>query len=190
MKLRNLLVLLLVATAAQAPLSAKNKKPSVPEVFGSARTVYVESVNGQQFDRDLDPEDREAIADVQDALQAWKRYRLVTQREEADLVFVVRKGFVHPSEMGSGDTPGGWNPGRGIPGDDRPVQPLPGDEGRASADLLKVCQVNADGKLTNPLWVRTLAEGLNPPQVLLFRQFRDEVDKAYPMPAADGGTTQ
>jgi hypothetical protein len=190
MKLRNLLVFLLLVSPAFLPLRAKSKKPTVPAVFGSARTAYVESVNGQQFDRDLDAEDREAIADLQDALGAWKRYRLVTQREEADIVFVVRKGIPNPSQRGGGETPGGWSPGRGLPGGDRPQQPMPGDGDLASADMLEVCQVNADGKLTKPLWERTLQEGLNPPQVLLFQQLREEVDKAYPLPPAGGGTKQ
>jgi hypothetical protein len=70
MRMRDIAVLLLLGFAAAGLLRAKDKKPSVPEVFGRAHTAYVEAVDGQQFDRGLDPDEREAIADVQDALQA------------------------------------------------------------------------------------------------------------------------
>jgi hypothetical protein len=209
MRMRSLPVLLLAGLAAAGLLPAKDKKPSVPEVFGRAHTAYVEAVEGQQFDRNLDPDEREAIADVQDALQRWKRYRLVTEREDADIVFVVRKGRVFARD-GNGDLgnpnqdpnvggPGGGpgiGPGFGgapMPGQRGPGQggsgPVagPGGDGMTE-DLLEVCLVNADGKLTRPLWARSLEEGLNGPQMMLFQQLRDQVDKAYPNPPASQAT--
>jgi hypothetical protein len=208
MRRRSLPILLLGGLAAAGLLQAKDKKPSVPEVFGSAHTAYVEAVDGQQFDRGLDPDEREAIADVQDALQAWKRYRLVTQREDADIVFVVRKGRVmardgagdlgNPSQNPTMGGPGGGprsGPGSG-PGFGGGAQPGPAPvaEPDAAEDLLEVCLVNANGKLTRPVWGRSLQEGLNGPQVLLIQQLRDEVDKTYPVPpanpAAGEGTKQ
>jgi hypothetical protein len=193
MKLRTLLTLLAVAIFAALRLPAKDKKPSVPEVFGRAHTAYVEAVDGQQFDRDLDPDEREAIANVQDALEAWKRYVLVTEREQADIVFVVRKGRAEAGSPGTQNPPGGWGPeGPGSPGRQR--EPMAGAAGPVGAgggsseDLLEVCLVNANGKLTSPLWEHTLPDGLNEPQVLLLRQFRDAVDKAYPVPAASPAT--
>jgi hypothetical protein len=46
--------------------------------------------------------------------------------------------------------------------------------------LLEVCQFNADGKLSVPLWLRSFAGGLDPPRVVLFAQFKNDVEKAYP----------
>jgi hypothetical protein len=205
MSMRSLLVLLLGGFAAAGLLRAKDRKPSVPEVLGRAHTAYVEAVDGQQFDRNLDPDEREAIADVQDALQAWKRYRLVTEREDADIVFVVRKGreiardgngdlggpSQNPSLGGPGGGPGigpGARPGSGpglggapMPGQGEPA-PVAGPS--VTEDVLEVCLVNADGKLTSPVWARSLEGGLKGPQVMLFRQLRDAVDKTYPIPPA------
>ena len=205
MRMRRLPVLLLGGIAAAGLLQAKDKKPSVPDVFGRAHTVYVEAVEGQQFDRNLDSDEREAIADVQDALQAWKRYRLVTQREDADIVFVVRKGRVvgrdgtgdlgsqggNPTVGGPGVGSGG-RPGLGggsIPGQRDPESAGPAG-GFVTADLLEVCLVNADGKLTSPLWARSLPEGLSAPQMMLFKQLRDAVDKTYPIPPASPAAPQ
>jgi hypothetical protein len=204
MNMRSLPVLLLAGFAMAGLLRAKDRKPSVPEVMGRAHTAYVEAAEGQQFDRNLDPDEREAIADVQDALQAWKRYKLVTQREDADIVFVVRKGQVlardgagdlggpsqNPSLGGPGSGPGGGpGSGPGFGGAQMPGQRGPGQGGSGpvaepsvTEDVLEVCLVNADGKLTSPVWARSLEAGLNGPQVRLFRQLRDEVDKAYPIP--------
>jgi hypothetical protein len=78
---------------------------------------------------------------------------------------------------------------------------MPGQDGPGpvagpglTEDLLEVCLVNANGKLTRPVWGRSLQEGLNGPQVLLIQQLRDEVEKAYPTPpanpAAGEGTKQ
>ena len=57
---------------ALVSLQGKTKQPIVPAVFNNARYIYVEAVDGQQFDPRLYPEDRQAIADVQDAMRAWQ----------------------------------------------------------------------------------------------------------------------
>lgn len=202
---------LVLSVAGAVLLYAKDKKqPNVPAAFGQAHTVYVESVNGQQFDRNLDPEDRMAIADVQDALQAWKRYRLVTQREDADIVIVVRRGngLSRDRDAGPIDNPNrgpasspmpNGLPNRGVdpntppmPGQQRPGGPDVGPDMQTGSveDLFEVCQVNANGKLTRPLWNRTMQDGLRGPHLFLFEQFRDAVEKAYPSQPADQGTKQ
>jgi hypothetical protein len=209
---RRMAIALLVAALAAGPLArAKDKKPSVPAAFGQEHTVYVESRGGQQFDRNLDPEDRETIADMQDLLKAWGRYKLVTQREDADLVFVVRKGQTANSEGGlspndnpnrgigpNGSPSGGMNRGMDtnaaqVPGQQPMNTPMAasgaetgsGMDGFAAQDVLEVCQVNANGRLTRPLWTRSLAGGLSGPHVMLFQQLRVEVEKAYPAQPAD-----
>lgn len=203
-------IALMMAVAGAVLAHAKDKKqPNVPATFNQAHTVYVEAVSGQQFDRNLDPEDREAIADVQDALQAWKRYRLVTQREDADIVIVVRRGSrTNPDGgLGSIDNPNrNTNPNtvpNGLPnrGMDPNAPPMPGQrtsgpdiapdmQTGASEDVFEVCQVNANGKLTRPLWNRTMENGLRGSRLLLFEQFKDAVEKVYPSQPADQGSKQ
>jgi hypothetical protein len=201
MRSHKLAILLLAAVPAFLVVQAKDKKPNVSPVFNSAHTIYVEAHNGQQFDRYLDPEDRAAIADVQDLLQAWKRYKLVTQREDADIVIVVRKGHgaanpdgsispndipnrgVDPNSAPNGMSNRNMDPNAGpIPGQQRANGPMmaPGIDSLATQDLFEVCQVNANGKLTRPIWSRSLEDGLRGPHVMLFQQFRDAVDNAYP----------
>lgn len=191
MKPHKAITLLLVFPAALL-VQAKNKKqPVVPAVFGQATYVYVEATDGREFDPNLYPEDREAIADVRDALTDWHRYVLTTEREHADLVIVVRKGRAVSEDVGvsprGGPVSGGiGSVGGQIPGQGRGGAPMggPGVQTRSEVgppdDFFEVCQITPEGKLGVALWERTMPEGLNAPRVPLFRQFREAVDKAYP----------
>ena len=76
----------------------KRATPAIPAFPGSlvnARYVYVTSYDGDQFDPNLLPEDREAIGAVQDALQKWGKLTLVYQFHQADIVLMVMS---RPSE--------------------------------------------------------------------------------------------
>jgi hypothetical protein len=194
MKPHKAIALLLLFPAALL-LQAKDKKKTIlPAVFGQARYVYVEAVDGREFDPNLYPEDREAIADVRDALADWNRYTLTTEREQADLVFVVRKGRAASADVGvsprGGSTSGGPALGGSIgtqaPGQGRAGAPMGGPGIQTGAevgppdDFFEVCQIDPDGKLSNALWEHSMPNGLDAPRVLLFRQFREAVDKAYP----------
>ncbi|HEY1650059.1 MAG TPA: hypothetical protein VGF96_18900 [Terracidiphilus sp.] len=202
---RHTVIALMIAVVPALAVHAKDKKPSVSPAFDQARTVYVEAQNGQQFDRNLDPDDRKAIADVQDLVQAWKRYKLVTQREDADIVIVVRKGrtagaddefnpnggpsrSTNPNGAQNGIPNRNMDPSSAqMPGQQSPGAPIAasGVETSTSQDVFEVCQVNANGKLTRALWSRAMDDGLNGPRVMLFQQFKDAVEKAYPsQPAA------
>jgi len=177
------LLLLLVPALAVA----KNKKPDVAAIFGTATYVYVQSPDGDILNPGLYPGDRQAISDVEGALREWKRYQVTTRRNQAELVIEVRKGRVASGRMGGQigqPLPPGQAPGRG-PGS------VPGGtgidtaaEGGPEDDLLRVFILNPDGKLVGPVWNRSLTDGLDAPQILLFRQLRDAVDKAYPPTAA------
>ena len=58
------ITLLFVLLPALANLQAKPKKPyTLPAAFEQARYVYVEAVDGQQFDPRIEPDDRQAIAE-------------------------------------------------------------------------------------------------------------------------------
>ncbi len=178
------IMLLLLLLPALATIQAKPKKPyKLPAAFEQARYVYVEAVDGQEFDPRLDPDDRDAIADVDRALYDWNRYIVTTRREEADLIFVVRKGRLASATlggqvssappMGPGRSAGGQYPGNGV---------AVGGEVGPPDDFLEVYLPNPNEARGALLWQRTLPDGLNPPQLTLFKQLKDEVERTYPTP--------
>jgi hypothetical protein len=178
-------VLLLVLLPTIALAQHKTKKPIVPAIFNHAHYVYVEAIDGQEFDPRLYPEDRQAIADVQDALRRWNRYALTTRREDADIVIVVRKGRLAEAKLGvvvgsssgpQGNSSSGQPRGQAGTG----VGVVAGGEAGIPDDLFEICQLNTDGTLSTPLWMRTFPGGLDGPNVILFQQFRRAVDEAYP----------
>ena len=83
-----LAVLLLAGTvlAKQPPRAV----PPFPGTLVNATYVYVASYDGDQFDPNLPPEDREAISAVQDAIQKWGKFTLVYKPHEADMVLMVQ----------------------------------------------------------------------------------------------------
>jgi hypothetical protein len=77
-----------------APKPAKDI-PLLPKTLRNARFVYVASYDGDAFDPNLLPEDREAISAVQDAIQKWGKLYLVYRPDEADIILRVQS---RPSE--------------------------------------------------------------------------------------------
>jgi len=61
----------------------------------NARYIYVTSYDGDQFNTNLFPEDREAIGTVQDEIQKWGKFTLVYEPRQADIVLMVTS---RPSE--------------------------------------------------------------------------------------------
>ena len=170
--------------------SAQNKKKhsDVSGVFMNAKYFYVEAQAGDVIRPGLFPEDRQAIFDVQNGVQDWKRYALATSRNQADLVFVVRKGRAAAGQVGVG-IPGGPRPqgSQGPPTQSRQPGQSPDDEGVGGGaevgpgdDVLQVYTTNPDGKLIGPVWNREMRDGLDGPEVPLLRQLRIAVEKAYP----------
>ena len=95
-----ILVMLLATTLAfAAPKAPKTNPPqdvpAFPGTLVNARYVYVTSYDGDQFNPNLLPEDREAIATVQDAMQKWGKFMLVYEPHQADIVLMVMS---RPSE--------------------------------------------------------------------------------------------
>jgi len=175
-------VLLLFLVPGLAMGQKKPKKPAISAVFAQARYVYVEAVDGNEFNPDLYPADREAIANVEKALQAWKRYVLTVSRQDADLVFVVRSGRLAGAGVGYGRSAGPGPQRAQIPGQQYPTGSVLTTSAEAGPpdDLLEVCQRDPDGTLSVPLWIRTEQGGLDEPGMPLFRQLKDAVDRAYP----------
>src|SRR2546425_2946621 len=65
------LIVLAAISATASPNPSTAKVPTFPGTLANARYVYVASYDGDQFDRNLLPEDREAISAVQDSIQKW-----------------------------------------------------------------------------------------------------------------------
>ncbi len=92
-------VLLATTLVLAAPKPPKGNPPqNVPPFPGTlvnARFVYVTSYDGDQFNINLLPEDRQAIAAIEDALQKWGKFTLVYEPQQADIVLMVMS---RPSE--------------------------------------------------------------------------------------------
>lgn len=91
----SILILMAAIFAAAAPRPNTATVPAFPGTLANARYVYVASYDGDQFDPNLIPEDREAIGAVQSAIQAWGKLTLVYQPSDADIIILVTS---RPSE--------------------------------------------------------------------------------------------
>jgi hypothetical protein len=87
------MVLAISTLAAPKPDTAN--VPAFPGTLANARYVYVASYDGDQFNPNLLPEDRNAISAVQDAIQNWGKLTLVYRPSEADIIILVTS---RPSE--------------------------------------------------------------------------------------------
>jgi len=183
MKHLRAIAVLLVLMPTLAP-AQKKPKPDMLAVFDHARYVYVEAMDGNEYKPDLDREDRRAIQDVIGALHDWGRYVVTVKREEAELVFVVRKGRVVEGNVGFGGnaSPQGGPLGTQAPGRNPRVRDQigAGAEVGPSDDLLQICTLEPDGKLSGPLWHRSKKDGLDGPDIPLLQQFKTALDRAYP----------
>ncbi|MFZ0760072.1 MAG: hypothetical protein WAM69_09000 [Candidatus Sulfotelmatobacter sp.] len=81
--------------APQPPTTGPQNIAPFPGTLVNARYVYVTSYDGDQFNPNLFPEDRQAISTVQDAIQKWGKFILVFNPRQADIVLMVMS---RPSE--------------------------------------------------------------------------------------------
>jgi hypothetical protein len=183
--------IILLAITGSTAATAKPKKPSVDEAFATAHTVFVEARDDHDItDIWLDPDDRQAILDVQDGIQDWGRYTLSRSRRDADLILVVYKGRVARDQPNPG-APGSLRLPVGRPPIQDPSDPSQSGTNTSypdgltqDKDQLRVYTIQSDGKLMGPIWRSEQERGLNGPDVLLLRRLKDEVEKAYPNPPA------
>jgi hypothetical protein len=87
--------LILLAISAAAKPDPNATVPAFPGILANARYVYVASYDGDQFDQNLLPEDRDAIGAVQNALQKWDKLAIVYRPCDADIIILVTS---RPSE--------------------------------------------------------------------------------------------
>src|SRR5580693_392640 len=83
------LIVMASISAAAAPHANTAKVPAFPGVLANASYVYVASYDGDQFDPNLLPEDRDAIEAVQNAIENWGKLTIVYRPSEADIVILV-----------------------------------------------------------------------------------------------------
>jgi hypothetical protein len=84
-------LLVFAAGMALAAPTAPNSVKPFPKTLMNARYVYVTSYDGNEFSRNILPEDREAISNVQQAIQNWGHYILVYEPRQADMILAVQK---------------------------------------------------------------------------------------------------
>jgi hypothetical protein len=89
------LIVVAAISAVAAPSPSYAKAPAFPGILKNATYVYVASYDGDQFNQNLLPEDRDAIHAVQDAIQNWGKLTIVYRPSEADIVILVTS---RPSE--------------------------------------------------------------------------------------------
>jgi hypothetical protein len=89
------LIVLAAVSAPATPNPSTAKVPAFPGILANARYAYVASYDGDQFDPNLLPEDRNAIGAVQDAIQNWGKLMIVYRPSEADIIILVTS---RPSE--------------------------------------------------------------------------------------------
>jgi len=90
-----ILIMMTAISATAAPRPNTATVPAFPGTLANASYVYVASYDGDQFNPNLLPEDREAIGAVQDAIQKWGKLTLVYRPSEADIIILVTS---RPSE--------------------------------------------------------------------------------------------
>ena len=90
-----MVILMAAISALAAPKPDTATVPAFPGTLANARYVYVASYDGDQFNPNLLPEDRNAISAVQDAIQNWGKLTLVYRPSEADIIILVTS---RPSE--------------------------------------------------------------------------------------------
>ena len=90
-----ILIMMTAISALAAPKPSSATVPAFPGTLANARYVYVASYDGDQFDTNLLPEDRNAISSVQNAIQTWGKLTLVYQPSQADIIILVTS---RPSE--------------------------------------------------------------------------------------------
>jgi hypothetical protein len=118
------------------------------------------------------PQDRQALANVHDALDKWKRYIVTINPREAEMLIAVRAGRVASANGGVriGTIPGGI----GLP-PSRGIGPVVGGEAGPANDYLAVYQ-NNNGREGARLWVKSEDGGLSGKDPELVQALKKDVE--------------
>lgn len=210
-------VLVISVASAQTPAKKQEQVPTA--ILLNSRYVYVEAWDGDLFNPHLLPEDRQAILDVQNALRDWNRYLITDKRRGAEILVVVRKGRIasvnagvggnigigpgerasrdglwsnQPKAVGGGPGERGSHDGLGSnqPKAEEGDKPGVGPEVAGRDDLFFVYLVKPEGSLTGPVWVLHQKDGLNTPDIPLFKQFKESIDAASKVQTSKAPTSK
>jgi len=88
--MRKYVVLAALVATFLTTLAVANPAP-FPGIFRNARYVYVTSFDGSQWNSNVLPEDRAAIAEVQDAIRTWGHFVIVQEPRDAEMILVVQR---------------------------------------------------------------------------------------------------
>ena len=150
-------------------LFAKSKT-KVPELVTNAKYVFVTSYNGDQFSARSYPDDRQAVIEVQNAIRDWGYYKLAYKPEDADIIFLVRKGRYAVARPGVQIHTGSQNP--------RPSLET-GSSADAGDPLDELSVYDAKLGVDSPaLWRGRTYNGLNAPDPRLVQQLRAAVESS------------
>ena len=183
--------LLSAVVVLTATINAKDKKKQVlPNYVLEAHTVAVIGDPSENISLTNPNDQRRALNDVEQALSTWGRLTLTQNVQEADLVFMVRKGRT-PGAVIAGDpnnrpviyqpdTSGGARIGiyAGTSLSPTPVPAgTPGTEAGTSDDLLVVYRGHEQDPFDHSaVWRYSEHDALNPPTVRAVEEFRKAID--------------
>jgi len=166
----NIRSLAVVAMCFFASFAVAKDKNSFPKQIVAAKYVLVTSYFGENLaDARVPPMDRQAVADVQDAIRDWGRYTLVYERNAADLILLVRKGRIANANDGVG-----IHVGSNIP---TAVGPVYGADAGDPDDMIAIYNASL-GTNTAPIWRDRMSNGLDRPDMKLIRELRKKVEAA------------
>ena len=156
------------------------KKKPFPKIITNAKYVYITTYEGSnETSPRLTQADLQAINNLREALRQWGYYTETLHREDADLIFRVRKGGT--------DAKTGVNVG-GSSGPDRGAGPASigvGGDTNANVgppeDMLEIYDAKV-GTNTAPLWRGMEADGLEPPRMGLLQDLRKQVEESAKQP--------
>ncbi len=92
---KNICAMVLLSLAMSTAVAWAVNALDMPRIFANARFVYVAAYDGDQFNPNLLPEDREAISRVQDSIQKWGKLTVEYRPQDADVILLVQS---RPSE--------------------------------------------------------------------------------------------
>jgi hypothetical protein len=155
-------------------LVAKDKAP-IPQLVVHAKYVLVTTYYGNELSSpNMPPEDRDAIADVQNAIEKWGRYAIAYSQKDADLILLVRRGRVVQAQPAIHIHTGSEKPGT-------TVGPAASGDFGDPEDMLAVYDA-AQGIDSPALWRSRMSGGLAPPDMKLVGELRTQVEAAAKKP--------
>jgi hypothetical protein len=96
-------MLLFLIAASSVAVDNKEQRQIIPKLVTNATWVYVTSYDGSEPNPRISPEDLQAIATVQDALQKWGKYKVVYRPEAAEIVILVHTSRPYGASAGRWD---------------------------------------------------------------------------------------